>query len=238
MFLKLTVLLALLQLSLSLQGGEQNDITEVPYLVSIHKYQVHICYGSLLTKKFVLTAAHCTTNGKAGTFKVRLGSNSIEKEGLLVEVLEVNQHERYNPINFDFDYSILLLDDYNEENLPMGFVSLPEVNLPTSEQLQISGWNKDESNNTIVTTLAKMISIEQCIEIHDDAYDVSKSMICAETPSNQLNICQSDSGSGLVDENVLYGVFSYSYECNNPEYPGIYGRVFEVKSWIEEVINK
>lgn len=237
MFLKLTVLLACLQLSLSIQGGDQTDITEVPYLVSIHKYRIHICYGSLLTKKFVLTAAHCTTNGKTGTFKVRLGSNSLESQGLLVDVLEVNQHQLYDPLNFDFDYSVLRLDDYTELNLPVGFVSLPNKELPLSDRVQISGWDTGNSNDIIITNFPKIKTVEECIRIHEDVYDVSNGMICAELPSTDFSICQSDSGSGLVSESIIYGVFSYSYKCDNPEFPGIYGRVFEVKSWIEEIIH-
>lgn len=238
MFLKLTVLFTCLQLSHSIKGGDPTDITAVPYLVSIHKYQIHICYGSLLSKRFVLTAAHCTTNGKTGTFKVRVGSNSLENGGLLVDVLEVNQHMLYDPVNFNHDFSVLLLDNYSEVNLPIGFVELPNKELPPSDVIQVSGWNTDDSNDKIITNSPKMINVEQCIEIHQDVYSVSNQMICAKLPSAEFSVCQSDSGSGLISENTIYGVFSYSYKCNNPEFPGIYGRVFGVKSWIEEIIVK
>ena len=40
-------------------NGTSIDITEAPFMVSILYYGIFSCGGSLLTEKFVLTAAHC-----------------------------------------------------------------------------------------------------------------------------------------------------------------------------------
>ena len=41
----------------------------------------------------------------------------------------------------------------------------------------------------------------------------------------------------FIFRNVLIGVTSYGNGCAHPDYPGVYARVTEVKSWIETVAS-
>lgn len=236
MILKIAVLCFYFGSTLAIQGGKITDIKDVSYLVSIHKYWVHICSGSLISKNFVLTAAHCTTNGKKGTFKVRLGSNSIENHGLFVDVLKVYQNAKYSPSNFNFDFSVLQLDNY-EMNVEINFVKIPEIDISANIIAKVSGWDSTWSKDTVLTTNVSTVSNQNCKAVHKHVFDVTSFMICAKLPSNEFKVCQADSGAGLVIENTIYGVFSYAYECDNFEFPGIYGNVFEIREWLSELIK-
>ena len=38
--------------------------------------------------------------------------------------------------------------------------------------------------------------------------------------------------------NTIVGVTSFGDGCGDPNYPGVYARITEVKSWIEEVVTE
>ena len=41
-------------------GGSVIDIKEAPFQASLQIYGHHICGGSIISSRFVMTAAHCT----------------------------------------------------------------------------------------------------------------------------------------------------------------------------------
>lgn len=68
-------------------------------------------------------------------------------------------------------------------------------------------------------------------------------MICAGYVDGGKDSCQRDSGGPLSIESthhknivrVLIGVVSWGYGCAQPNFPGVYGSVISVRSWIKRV---
>ena len=117
-------------------GGGPTDPHQYPYQVALTYYDYFFCGGSIITKRHVLTAAHCTDymlqlNSTEEDFKVLISEHDLTTErdcAYSVGVKEIIQHPGYNYSNFDNDYSILVL----AENLDCSpFVS--PVCLPDSE---------------------------------------------------------------------------------------------------------
>lgn len=104
------------------------DITEkAPYQVSLQvlverqnktRYH-HFCGGSILTRNFVLTAAHCLSGFPKHRISVVAGTKVWNKGGVRVAVDDYEVHERYRKLR-GHDIGLIRL----AENLEFG----PKVN--------------------------------------------------------------------------------------------------------------
>lgn len=77
-------------------GGVKTDIDSVPYVVLIRQRKIHYCGGSIISKDWVLTAAHCTQAGTPEDYKVRVGSRNRKNGGELIKVKEIINHENHS----------------------------------------------------------------------------------------------------------------------------------------------
>lgn len=64
-------------------GGKDIDIENVPWQVSIQKNSgTHFCGGSIISKEWILTAAHCLTQIRnPSDIKILIGTNDKTGEG-------------------------------------------------------------------------------------------------------------------------------------------------------------
>ena len=72
--------------------------------------------------------------------------------------------------------------------------------------------------------------------------EITKNMVCAGFTEGEKGACHGDSGGPLVALNgnryEIYGVVSWGTGCADARYPGIYGNVYGVKSWIVETMGR
>lgn len=254
-------------------GGTRTAINAYPWaslLLAQHKQggtAVPFCGASLISDRFVLSAAHCIPEPSESyrIAKVRLGEwdilskNDCEDDHCSddpidapVESIEVHKEYSGEP-DFHNDIALLKLEN------PVTFTEfISPVCLPMSQKLLTKsesgrkftavGWgdikhdakNRDVQIGNRYKFEVKLpgVPLSTCRTSYPNLRDTE---MCAGKTGKDT--CQGDSGGPLsIAENdgywYQYGVVSYGYGCGWRGYPGVYTRVTSFIPWIKENMKK
>ncbi len=97
-------------------NGYPANYSEFPFMVSLQLSRNgnfhHVCGGTIIEDKFVLTASHCVFGLAASSLMVYQGSGDLNADGTYFEVADVILHESYNyPYPFENDIALLYVPD-------------------------------------------------------------------------------------------------------------------------------
>ncbi|XP_017780638.1 PREDICTED: trypsin-7-like [Nicrophorus vespilloides] len=220
-------------------GGQDVNIEDYPYQSSLLFFGAHVCAASILSERFVLTAAHCTKGSTANELSVRAGSSHLGTGGVVVQVKRILKNPQYDSWTVDYDMALLELDF----PLPLGPriqpIALPRSSqtVPVGSQAVVSGWGVTEENGPSSLQLqavnVNVVSSQDCQESYGST-PVTERMMCAAVPGGGKDACQGDSGGPLVVNGELVGIVSWGTGCADPEYPGVYANVASMRDFITE----
>merc|ERR1712223_1161829 len=240
-------------------GKEVNPKGKLPYQVLSRpcnsEGRCGLCGGTIVNKRFVLTAAHCY-NSMFTDLRVIVGEHNlcdgINEGGKVIKVKKITLHPDYNSKKVDNDIAVLEL----AEDLAFTKKIKPAC-LPSSETKDYSGiastvsgwggtigWGPNDQQPqqprqcTLKETIVKLLkgSDPMCSKYLKTSS--SKIKLCAF--AKDTDACQGDSGGPLtVPENgkyTLVGVVSYGSGCASST-PGVYVRVQGFLPWIKNLIS-
>uniref|UniRef100_A0A3B4AG09 Uncharacterized protein n=1 Tax=Periophthalmus magnuspinnatus TaxID=409849 RepID=A0A3B4AG09_9GOBI len=232
------------QYSTRIVGGNMSRAGQFPWQVSLQYKGEHICGGSIITSKWVLTAAHCVY-GFSNPVEWGVYVGITELPGYGTQALEVERiiyHARYRG-KLNYDIALMKLRQ------PLAF-NVEPICLPNHGEVYvegtmcwISGWGatEDEGESSVVlrSALVPLISTKVCTQ--PDVYPglISPGMICAGYLEGGVDSCQGDSGGPLAcpsDSSLwkLVGATSWGMGCAKPNRPGVYTRITQSLSWIRQ----
>ncbi|KAL5277041.1 hypothetical protein ACFFRR_002332 [Megaselia abdita] len=216
-------------------GGSDAQEGQFPYQVSLRVSGRHVCGGTIISSKFLLTAAHCVENIKATDLYIRAGSIYNNEGGVLINVVRTIIHEKYRKPKFDV--ALLELDYPLEFDNDINFIPLATEEVQRGEAVIISGWGLQSEKGQIPDRLQwntlTALSKKQC---RRNFGKNSKAILCLGHASGQ-SACYGDSGGPATYNDRLVGVSNFGVDKCGSESPNGYAKVFFYHDWIIEQVH-
>ncbi|KAM5291943.1 serine protease 44-like [Ctenodactylus gundi] len=254
--------------SVRIVGGRPAAEGKWPWQVSLQVQDRHICGGTLITNRWVMTAAHCIYGHLEYT--VKLGDTDVRHQArtaVSVSVLDVVIHKDYSVLKtIEKDIALVLLA------LPVNFSKhIQPVCLPDKAFLAragtecwVTGWGKlreedlpDASPRELQEAKLNIMRPEKCNKIIKKLTKRDGSQPSPTPPLILLRVrgmggrvssaavgCEDkgDSGGPMVCELnntwVQVGVVSWGIGCGRRGFPGIYTEVSFYKTWIMRQVSR
>ncbi|XP_044735541.1 brachyurin-like [Chrysoperla carnea] len=224
-------------------GGNEVTPHKYPHQVAILLQlgdKTAFCGGSLISKRFVLTAAHCAKG--VSNFTVILGAHNVKENEPTQQVFQTTEkivHPQWPITQFKLtnDIALIVLPQDAELNENVQVIRLPSRSQVNNQFISVegtvSGWGKDTDAATSVSPVLreasnKIISNTKCntylLGIIEDSH------VCL-SGSESRGACNGDSGGPLVITDfdgklTQVGLVSFglSLGCEN-SWPSAYTRL-------------
>lgn len=135
----------------SIINGRNADPSEIPWQVSLQNSDGHFCGGSIISKKFILTAAHCVSKKSAKNIYVMSGGelqDELIKLPSVKKIITSNYKTWFQNKGIKrHDIALLELSNNIELSSKIAIIDLPEV----STNADIENLLLNAENNIIIT---------------------------------------------------------------------------------------
>ncbi|KAF7286834.1 hypothetical protein GWI33_003891 [Rhynchophorus ferrugineus] len=242
--------------SLRVVDGWNAVRNQFPYQISLQRLLLvsyfHICGGSIVSARWVISAAHCTFGRAASNFRVVAGILLQTETGTIRQVSQIINHPGYpggNSVSAD-DICLIRLASELVFDASIQPVAIAAAGSSARGFATLSGWGSLGPNN--VTSPANLQYVELPILPQDECAERIASVSGANNPFRPLlnvctvprtdtgreGACSGDSGGPLVSGSRLIGVVSWGYiPCGTQRLPSVFAKVGAYNEWIRENSN-
>uniref|UniRef100_A0ABM5EJV3 Acrosin n=1 Tax=Pogona vitticeps TaxID=103695 RepID=A0ABM5EJV3_9SAUR len=229
-------------------GGKKAPPGKWPWVVSMQTSNFHFCGGSIIHPWWILSAAHCFTDRRKN-IRVAAGSNFLGQQNVTRWVRKIHLHPLYNPRTYDHDIALLLLEKpipYSWYHSPL---CLPDPSIVPNENMWqscfVAGWGltKPGTKQGSYALLDVQVGLVDWMLCWRWLRSLTKNMLCAGYEQGGRDACQGDSGGPLMchppgggshQHWYQVGIVSWGRSCAAPQSPGVYTRVANYHSWLEQ----
>ncbi|CAO1394873.1 unnamed protein product [Diamesa hyperborea] len=190
---------------------------------------IHICGASIIAAQWTVTSAKCLVGVPAFQVSFRAGSSSRIAGGTIYQANLIVLHPDFKVDSFEFDVALVRISrQFQGPNIQIIALADESVSIRDRAKAQFAGWGVTNSGGFILPNILQAIEVpiigaHECTCMMNTMTDVTDNMICAG--AGVLDKCIGDFGGGLVIDNKLIGVASFSRNCGDSRFPGLYARV-------------
>ncbi|XP_014277409.1 venom protease [Halyomorpha halys] len=241
-------------------GGQEAELGAWPW-ISLLGYRTKRlpgpfwqCGGTLISERYVLTAAHCIKLHRSSLtlYMVRLGESELDNENdgaTPVDILvdSAFAHPGYNFNTKLDDIGLIRLQQNVQFNRNIHPICLPKPPDMRSQSIVmkfpfVAGWGatpEGPGSKKLLQIQVPVTDNESCDKVYTPkgARILSK-QLCAGYLNGGKDACQGDSGGPLMlpkgNAYYLFGVVSFGYGCAQAGFPGVYTRVTSYLDWIAD----
>ncbi|XP_053996961.1 transmembrane protease serine 9-like [Hylaeus anthracinus] len=232
-------------------GGNVASVYEYPWMVSMSKQGTFYCAGSLITRRHVLTAAHCMAGFDRRGIKLVLADSNrpnLNKDAVVRRIKSVTIHENFHAYTYNNDIAIIEMDRPVDVNGIVRTACLPEDKAIdyTGATATVVGWGRTGEDEPVSDELRKVnlpiLSQEECDESGYQKNRITENMFCAGYLDGKLDACFGDSGGplhvkGTYGHLEVVGIISWGRGCARPNLPGIYTKLTNYLGWLKDHLD-
>lgn len=229
------------QIQTRIVGGTPTNINRVPYLVQLLDNGKFFCGGTLVSARFVVTAAHCVKGMKPGRLTIVAGATTLSQPGVRSRVNKIILPKGFNMRTMTLDVAVLKLRSpiTGRGIRPIG---LCQKGWKPGSVVQVSGWglkneNSRQVSNQLQTVKVKVIARAKCAEQYRGRSPLTNSMFCASIPGRK-DACLGDSGGPALINGQFCGIVSWGIGCARKAFPGVYTNVLTVRKFIRRAMQR
>uniref|UniRef100_A0A452UD16 Transmembrane serine protease 11B n=1 Tax=Ursus maritimus TaxID=29073 RepID=A0A452UD16_URSMA len=224
-------------------NGKNALVGAWPWQASMQWKGQHLCGASLISSRWLLSAAHCfAKKNNSDDWVVNFGT-VVNKPYVTQKVQNIIFHENYSKVGVYNDIALVQLAEEVPFTKYVRGICLPEakMKLPENASVVVTGWGTLYMNGKFFLILQqaslKIIDNEVCNAPYALSGTVTDKMLCAGFMSGKADACQNDSGGPLAYPDSrnnwhLVGIVSWGSGCAKKNKPGVYTRVTAYRDWI------
>ncbi len=197
-------------------------------------YTSYFCSASLLTEKWLVTAAHCAERSKGKPFYAVIGATDLlnTQQAQIILIKQRLVHPKYNSSNFDNDIALLELAQLidfaacGQHCKPIAWINARDESLYTlfGVKAWVHGWGVIRDCKQDIAACSEQektfealypsklqqaqLKVSYCLAqgSSHNPQQITPSMMCAESMNeqNRSDTCEGDSGSGLIIYNNFF----------------------------------
>eukprot|EP00899_Mesostigma_viride_P013824 jgi/Mesvir1/22442/Mv17912-RA.3 len=242
-------------------GTTVTNRTAYPFMaVILDQAGNHVCGGSLISRKYVLTAAHCAS----ASYQVALNTLNLAPFDSTVQVRAiVNRyvHPDYDENTIDNDLAVMEIESFVSDNFIFIRTNMTRYETPGT-MMRVIGWGHSagvigpDGSGTVEEKRLQQVDLPviswadctypascgsaACQVGYPEYWVTNETMICAGYAAGGKDPCFGDSGGPMFTATPPYvqvGIVSWGEGCALPNRFGVFTRISKYVTWLRQFID-